>query len=52
MKFEDAPSGVRLRLEQSNIPAGEAERTQQAWRENVFERIKRLFGYGTFGSPF
>lgn len=52
IKFEESSGGVRLRLEQTGVPSGEAERTQQAWQENIFERIKRLFGYSAFGSPF
>jgi len=45
-------NGCDMKLVQENVPDAEAERTQQAWRENIFERIKRLFGYGMGYSPF
>jgi activator of HSP90 ATPase len=52
IKFKDTGEGMRLKLKQTGVPATEAERTQAAWRENVFERIRRMFGYGSFGAPF
>jgi activator of HSP90 ATPase len=41
-----------MKLTQVGVPEAEAERTQQAWRENIFERLKRMFGYGMGYSPF
>eukprot|EP00993_Chasmostoma_nieuportense_P001836 NODE_2682_length_1120_cov_141.960725_g2560_i0.p1 GENE.NODE_2682_length_1120_cov_141.960725_g2560_i0~~NODE_2682_length_1120_cov_141.960725_g2560_i0.p1 ORF type:complete len:322 (-),score=79.74 NODE_2682_length_1120_cov_141.960725_g2560_i0:94-1059(-) len=35
-----------MQLLHTNIPAGDLERTQQGWRQNFWEPIKMLFGYG------
>jgi activator of HSP90 ATPase len=48
----ESKRGCDMKLTQIGVPSAEAERTQQAWRENILERIKRMFGFGMGYSPF
>jgi len=55
IKLSEGKKGCDMKLKQDGVPVTEAERTQQAWKENIFERLKRMFGYGMGGfgsSPF
>lgn len=52
IELSEGKKGCDMKLVQENVPEAEAERTQQAWRENIFERLKRLFGYGMGYTPF
>lgn len=35
-----------LTLTQKEVPADDAERTEDGWKRNVFGRGKMMFGYG------
>lgn len=52
IELSEGRKGCDMKLTQVGVPEAEAERTQQAWRENIFERLKRMFGYGMGYSPF
>jgi len=47
MTFEDTPDGCVLHLNQENVPRDEVANIRQAWNLNVFERMRRLFGFGS-----
>mmetsp|Transcript_90410 Transcript_90410/g.156610 ORF Transcript_90410/g.156610 Transcript_90410/m.156610 type:complete len:327 (-) Transcript_90410:962-1942(-) len=45
--LESFESGTTvLKLQQTNVPTSELERTQQGWKSNFWDPIKMLFGYG------
>eukprot|EP01087_Luapelamoeba_hula_P014831 TRINITY_DN43_c0_g1_i1.p1 TRINITY_DN43_c0_g1~~TRINITY_DN43_c0_g1_i1.p1 ORF type:complete len:347 (-),score=59.08 TRINITY_DN43_c0_g1_i1:59-1099(-) len=47
LKLErDEDKNTILALNQTGIPSSDLDRTQLAWREQMFERIKVMFGYG------
>jgi len=47
MNLEDTPDGCVLHLNQENVPREEVANIKQAWNLNVFERMRRLFGFGS-----
>lgn len=40
-----------VRLKQVGIPREDVERTEQGWRDNIWNRIRMLFGFGGPSSP-
>jgi len=52
IKLSEGKKGCDMKLKQDGVPVTEADRTQQAWKENIFERLKRMFGYGMGYTPF
>lgn len=47
IQFDCEEAGTTLmKLEHSNIPTADLERTKQGWKQNFWEPIKMLFGYG------
>jgi len=47
MNLEDTNEGCVLHLVQENVPREEVANIKQAWDSNVFERMRRLFGFGS-----
>lgn len=35
-----------LNLTQENVPSGEADKTEEGWRQNIWGRAKMMFGFG------
>eukprot|EP01088_Endostelium_zonatum_P002284 TRINITY_DN1279_c0_g1_i1.p1 TRINITY_DN1279_c0_g1~~TRINITY_DN1279_c0_g1_i1.p1 ORF type:complete len:377 (+),score=108.92 TRINITY_DN1279_c0_g1_i1:70-1200(+) len=52
MTFEENKDGCVLHLTQEGVPDEEMENIKQAWSNNVFERMKRLFGFSFGYNPF
>jgi activator of HSP90 ATPase len=48
IEFEEKSGKTVLKLEHTNLPADDKERTEQGWRSNFFVRIRGVFGYGGF----
>lgn len=46
LTLSDTSSGMTLHVKQVGIPEDEAERTEDAWKQNILQRIKVIFGYG------
>lgn len=48
LEFEEKNGKTVLKLEHTNLPADDKERTEQGWRSNFFVRIRGVFGFGGF----
>lgn len=46
LSFEETGDATKLRLSATQVPAEEAERTEDGWRRHYFQNIKRTFGFG------
>jgi len=46
IELEPKEGKTILKLEQTNIPEEDKERTEGGWKENFWKRIKGIFGYG------
>ena len=46
LKISKTDDGCKLHLEQKNVPLKSADRTRQGWSQQIFQRIRKTFGYG------
>lgn len=49
LTLKDSDGKTELHLKQTGVPSAEVSRVQHQWRENVFGRIRVMFGYGGMG---
>ena len=45
--LEEKKGKTVLTLKQDGVPPEDLERTQQGWKNNIWERMKVIFGYGS-----
>lgn len=48
IQLDDKGDSTELRLSQTGIPSADLEKTKEGWQRNIFEAIKRTFGFGAF----